>query len=296
MPDGSELTKSYQYCRAIARAAARNFYYGFLLLPAEKRDALCALYAFMRHADDLADSDGREANKKDRLKAWTAALDRAMDGSYGESQVLPALHHTVKRYGIPLAYFHDLMEGAEMDLSLTTYPSFEGLERYCYCVAGTVGLCCVHVFGFDDVRALELASRLGTAFQLTNILRDVPEDYGMGRVYLPQEDLVRFGCTSDDLATRVAGKKVKELIRFEVNRAWQYYAAGTPLLTLIRPDSRAALWTLIRIYSGILQKIEAIHYDVLASPRPRLSAPEKAWIMLRAGLGFCKPEVCLPRM
>src|SRR5215475_14224266 len=201
MPDASELANSYNHCRAIARAAARNFYYGFLLLPAEKRDAICALYAFMRHADDLADSDGKAASKRDRLKSWSAALDQAIAGSYGRSLVLPALHHTIKKYKIPPSYFHDLMEGAEMDLSVATYPSFERLERYCYCVAGTVGLCCVRVFGFDDPHALELASRLGTAFQLTNILRDVSEDYGMGRIYLPQEDLKRFGCVDGDFSS-----------------------------------------------------------------------------------------------
>jgi phytoene synthase len=154
----------------------------------------------------------------------------------------------------------------------------------------------VHVFGYEDPHALELASRLGTAFQLTNILRDVSEDYGMGRVYLPQEDLRRFGCSDEDFVSATASKKFTELIRFEVNRAWQYYAAGTPLLNLVHADSRAALWTLIRIYSGILQKIEVIRYDVLATPRPRLSSAEKVWIMLRASLGFCNPELCLPRM
>src|SRR5262249_47237993 len=163
---------------------------------------------------------------------------------------------------------------------------------YCYCVAGTVGLCCVHVFGFDDPRALELASRLGTAFQLTNILRDVSEDYRMGRIYLPQEDVSRFGCNDGDFSSPMATRRFTELIRLEVTGAGQYYAAGPPLLSLIRPDSGAALWTLIRIYSGILQKIETIHYDVLSTPRPRLSGPEKAWIMLRASLGFCRPELC----
>ena len=271
MADGSELANSYQHCCEVARAAARNFYYGFLLLPREKREALCALYAFMRHADDLSDAAGETQNKRERLKAWSAALDRAMEGNYGKSRVLPALHHTIKRYAIPLSYFHDLMEGAEMDLSITTYASFDLLERYCYCVAGTVGLCCLHVFGFQDPHALDLASRLGTAFQLTNILRDVSEDYGMGRVYLPQEDVRRFGCTENDFASTSASKDFTELIRFEVIRAWQYYAAGTPLLHLVSPDSRPALWTLIRIYSGILQKIETIQYDVLAKPRPRLS-------------------------
>jgi phytoene synthase len=296
MPGANQLAESYKYCRSVARAAARNFYYGFLLLPRDKGDALCALYAFMRHADDVSDSVGETASKSERLDAWTHAFNRAMSGDYGGSRALPALHDTVKRYRIPASYFHDLMEGAKMDLSITTYPTFSLLERYCYCVAGTVGLCCVHVFGFDDPRALELASRLGTAFQLTNILRDVSEDYRMGRIYLPQEDVSRFGCDDDDFSSPMARRAFTELIRFEVNRAWQYYAAGTPLLALIRPDSRAALWTLIRIYSGILQKIETIHYDVLAAPRPRLSGPEKAWIMLRAGLGFCRPELCLPHM
>jgi phytoene synthase len=250
----------------------------------------------MRHADDLSDTAGETKTKRDRLKGWSEALDRAMTGSYGNSRVLPALHHTIKRYAIPVTYFHDLMEGAQMDLSIAAYGSFDLLERYCYCVAGTVGLCCVHVFGFEDPHALELASRLGTAFQLTNILRDVSEDYGMGRIYLPQEDLRRFGCTDTDFANSSASKPFTELMRFEVNRAWQYYAAGTPLLRVIAADSRPALWTLIRIYSGILKKIETIHYDVLGKPRPRLSSAEKMWIMLRASLGLCKPELCLPRM
>jgi phytoene synthase len=263
MPDDRELTNSFRYCREIARSAARNFYYGFALLPPAKRDAL-----------------------RERLKAWYAVLDDALDGRYGKSRLLPAFHQTVRRYAIPPSYFHDLMAGAEMDLSVRTYPSFELLERYCYCVAGTVGLCCVHVFGFNDPTALELASKLGTAFQLTNILRDVREDYAMDRIYLPQEDLNRFGCMDYDLGSPVASPAFIEVMRFEANRARQFYAEGAPLLNLVNVDSRAALWTLIRIYSGILSKIEAIHYDVLDNPHPRLSTAEKAWIMLRAGVGL----------
>jgi len=199
----------------------------------------------------------------------------------------------VQRFGIPAAYFHDLMSGAEMDLTVKSYPTFGLLERYCYCVAGTVGLCCIHVFGFQDPKALELAPKLGIAFQLTNILRDVPEDYSMGRVYLPEEDLSRFGCTAADLAGNAASPAFIELMRFEANRAWQYYEEGTPLLNLVSHDSQAALWTLMRIYSGILEKIEAIRYDVLAKRHPGLSAVQKAWIMLRAGTGLWKPEPCL---
>src|SRR5207302_1090719 len=240
MLDVKDLAASYEHCRRLARAAARNFYYGFALLPAAKRDALCALYAFMRHADDISDSEKRVEDKSEGLKAWRAVLDRALKGDCGESRILPALHHTVQHFGIPAAYFHDLMSGAEMDLTVKSYPTFNLLERYCYCVAGTVGLCCVHVFGFQDPKALELAPKLGIAFQLTNILRDVPEDYSMGRIYLPEEDLDRFGCTAADLARTAASPAFTDLMRFEANRAWQYYAEGAPLLDLINSDSQAA--------------------------------------------------------
>ena len=292
MPDDKQVADSYEYCRKIARAAARNFYYGFALLPTEKRNALCALYAFMRHADDISDSD-TDPNKNERLTEWRVVMLRALEGDYGESRVWPAFHHAVKKYGIPVSYLQDLMDGTEMDLTIKRYPTFEHLARYCYCVAGAVGLCCVHVFGFKDPKAVELAPKLGTAFQLTNILRDVSEDYAMGRVYLPQEDLDRFGCTESDLGIPVASPGFVELMRFECDRAWRYYAEAAPLLQLISVDSQAALWTLSRIYSRILEKIEAIGYDVLSKPHPRLSAAEKAWIMLRGGTGLWKPELCL---
>ena len=213
-------------------------------------------------------------------------VKRALAGDYGESGILPAFHHTVRQYGIQPAYLHDSIIGAQMDLTINSYPSFELLERYCYCVAGAVGLCCVHVFGFSDAAALELAPKLGIAFQLTNILRDVPEDLAMGRIYLPQEDLKRFGCTERDLAGSTASPAFVDLMRFEAGRAWHFYEEGSRLLKLISPDSQAALWTLIRIYSGILRKIETIHYDVLAKPHPGLSRVEKAWIMVRAGAGL----------
>ena len=295
MPHDKHLADSFDHCRHLARAAARNFYYGFTLLPSAKRDALCALYAFMRHADDISDSDREVRDKREGLKAWRQALDRALNGDYGASRMLPAFHHTVREFRIPPQYFYDLMSGAEMDLNIKTYPTFELLQRYCYCVAGTVGLCCVHVFGFEDPKVLELAPKLGIAFQLTNILRDVPEDYAMGRVYLPEEDLKRFGCATGDLAGNVASPAFIDIMRFEANRAWQYYAEGAPLLNMVNSDSRPALWTLMRIYSGILEKIEAIRYDVLAKRHPGLSSVEKAFIMLRAGTGFWKPELCLPR-
>ena len=286
MPDAIQLAASYHYCRKLARTAARNFYYGFALLPREKRDALCALYAFMRCADDISDSDRELKDKSGGLKAWRATLGRSLAGQFDGNPILPAFHHTVTTYGISPEYFHDLMSGAEMDLNVDRYATFDLLRRYCYCVAGTVGLCCVHVFGFKDPAALELAPKLGIAFQLTNILRDVREDFAMGRVYLPREDLARFGCTEKDLAREVAGEAFVQLMKFEAERAWQFYEEGMRLQKLITPDSRAALWALIQIYSGILRKIESIHYDVLAKPHPGLSGIEKAWIMIRGRAGL----------
>ncbi|MCL4523704.1 MAG: phytoene/squalene synthase family protein, partial [Acidobacteria bacterium] len=221
MPDVS-LAQSYAYCRRITRAAARNFYFAIFLLPRHKRDALCALYAFMRHADDISDTPGEASAKLERMAAWRATLDRALAGEYSGNPAMPAFHDAVTRYKISMRYLHDLISGTEMDLSIASYATFESLHEYCYRVAGTVGLCCTHVFGFRDARALELAEKLGIAFQLTNILRDVRADHEMGRVYLPQEDLQRFGCRENDLAGP-ATRQVRELLAFEADRAWQFY-------------------------------------------------------------------------
>lgn len=286
MPDGAALAGSYAHCTRVARVAARNFYYGFLLLPAEKRRALCALYAFMREVDDISDFPGEVEGKRLCLAERRAAMDRALAGDFDANPVWPAFRHTVTHYGIPPRYLHDLISGAEMDLTVSSYETFERLREYCYRVAGTVGLCCLYVFGFDEPRAPELAERLGIAFQLTNILRDLPKDKEMGRVYLPQEDLARFGCDAADLSAAQPSAPLVSLVRFEAERAWEFYRQGWPLLDMVSEDSRAALWALARIYSGILEKIEARNYDVLASPPPRLSAAEKVWILARARLGW----------
>jgi phytoene synthase len=284
MPDVA-LAQSYSYCRRITRAAARNFYFAIFLLPRHKRDALCALYAFMRHADDISDTPGEASAKLERMTSWRATLDSALAGKYLGNPALPAFHDAVSRYDIPARYLHDLISGTEMDLSTTSYATFEMLRGYCYRVAGTVGLCCTHVFGFRDPRALELAEKLGIAFQLTNILRDIRADLEMDRVYLPQEDLQRIGCRAADLRGPVT-PPLRELLAFEAERAWQFYEEGGELLRLIDEDSRPALWALARIYSGILAEIEARGYDVFAMDKVRLSTAYKVWVMLRARLGW----------
>jgi squalene synthase HpnC/squalene synthase HpnD len=282
------VVASYDECKRVARNAASNFYYAFHMLPEPKRRGLCALYAFSRLVDDVSDDSGasREestAAKQRGLARWRGLVDAAYAGEVGGHAILPAFADTCARYSIPARYFHDLIAGAEMDLTEPSYATFDRLREYCYRVAGTVGLTCIHVFGFRDARAPDLAERLGIAFQLTNILRDLPEDLEKGRVYLPQEDLERFGVGDMELAGPVS-PKIVELLAFEADRAWRYFEEGAEIVGMVEKDSRAALWMLARTYSSLLARIGARGYDVFGA-RVRLSAPEKFGILVRAQLG-----------
>lgn len=308
---GITVAESYEQCHRVARAAHSNFYYAFFLLPKQKRDALAALYAFMRLVDDVADEGSDLAEKQRGLAKWRAALDEAINGSEqlfdgtaalspameslsGAAEVLPALVDTMQRYKMPARYLHDLLSGAEMDLTLRSYATFDRLREYCYRVAGTVGLTCTHVFGFRDPRALDLAEKLGLAFQLTNIIRDVREDYKVGRVYLPEEDLARYGVSAEDFGRNEATLGVRELLRFEADRAWQCYEEGAALLSLIDEDSRGALWLLAHTYSALLARIESLDFAVFGE-RVRLSKPEKMLFIARARLGRLTEENILEK-
>jgi squalene synthase HpnC/squalene synthase HpnD len=281
----TEVGQSYAECRRVARDAASNFYYAFFMLPQAKRDAFCALYAFMRLVDDVSDTAGDVAIKQRGLARWRAALDGAVGGNVSAHPILPAFADTMERFRIPPRYFHDLISGAEMDLTVGHYATFERLREYCYRVAGTVGLACLQVFGFEDPHAPDLAEKLGIAFQLTNILRDVAKDYEMGRVYLPQEDLEHFGIRVEELARGPLTTELRDLFAFEAGRARNFYREGAELIPRVHPDARAALWALVRIYSGLLSRIESRGYDVF-SGRARLSTAEKTGILLRARLGW----------
>jgi 15-cis-phytoene synthase len=254
------LEESYRCCTRIARTQARNFYYSFLCLPPQKRASMCAIYAFMRYSDDISDDGG--GDREARMGAWRAALDRAFEGDYGDSPILPAFHDTVKRHRIPRQYFHDLIDGAVMDLTPRRYETFAEAHDYCYHVASVVGLVCIHVWGFSDPRAVELAVDNGIAFQWTNILRDLREDAQMGRVYLPQEDLRRFAYTEEELRQGIENEAFHALMRFQVERAAEYYDRSESLVELIEPDSRPCLRAMRAIYRGILDRIVAQDYDV----------------------------------
>ena len=273
-----ELERSYAYCRSVARRRAKNFYYSFLLLPREKREAMCAIYAFMRYSDDLSDDPGASQESLDR---WRAALDRALAGDCSGHPALPAFHDTVARYRIPAEYFHDLIDGVSSDLEPRRVETFEELYRYCYQVASVVGLTTVHVFEYNSPEALRLAEKCGVAFQLTNILRDLREDAGRGRVYLPAEDLRRFKVRAEDFRDGGISAEFRELLQFEAARARAYYDESAPLVDMVQARCRPALWALIEIYSRLLRKIEQSGFDVL-SRRVALSWWEKLGIVARA--------------
>ncbi len=278
------LRESYSYCRDVARRRAKNFYYSFVVLPREKSDAMCAVYAFMRYCDDIADEPGAPRDKRAMLAKWRESLDLAARGEYGGSRILPAFHDAVSRFDIPLEYFHELIDGATMDLSPSKFETFEQTYDYCYHVASVVGLVSIHIFGFDDPEAKRYAEACGIAFQLTNILRDLKEDAAMGRVYLPEEDLRAHNYSAGDLANEVYDRRFIDLMKFEVDRARGYYDSARPLLAMVHPSGRKGLQAMIGIYSGLLDKIESSGYNVFGKPIS-LSIARKVWIAGRALVG-----------
>ncbi len=260
--------ESYDYCRTVARTRAKNFYYSFVLLRNEQRDAMCAIYAFMRYCDDLSDEPGTATPEV--MQQWRADLVNALKGRFTDHAVWPAFYDTVQRFSIPHQYFHDMIDGVSSDLNPRRMESFDELYRYCYQVASVVGLTIIHIFGFEDPKAILLAEKCGIAFQLTNIIRDVKEDRELGRVYLPGVD-------------KVEGEAFRQFLAGYAAMARAYYLESMPLIELVHKESRSSLWALIQIYYRLLNKIEASDFDVL-SRRIRLSTPEKLWVVLLAAL------------
>lgn len=268
------VTEAYKVCREIARKEAKNFYYAFAALPPHKRDAICAVYAFMRHADDLSDDESLSLEeRRAKLQAWLDAWHRASQGRPSADPVFVALADAQKRFGISANLLDQLVEGTSMDLqhshttgSYDTYPTFDDLYRYCYLVASVVGLVCVRIFGYSDPRAERLAEETGIAFQLTNILRDVREDVERKRVYLPLEELQRYKVSIEELAALPVHvtKNQRDLLGSIAARAEGLYRSAHALLPLIDADSRPALWVLVSIYHRLLKKIEASGYEVFA--------------------------------
>jgi phytoene synthase len=295
-PTPSQLNVAYSVCRSIARSAAKNFYYGFLVLPRRKRNALSAVYAFMRRCDDISDDATLSFHeRRNKLADWLDAVHRALAGEPTDDAVLLALTDAQRRYNIPVGLLDQLAYGTAADVEVAPesssegvplvarYQSFEELRQYCYGVASVVGLVCIRIFGYRDPAAEPLAENLGLAFQLTNIIRDVKEDAEMGRIYFPQEDLTEFGLSAADFAAPDANR-FRPLLAKEADRAREYYRSGEELIPLVSEDSQPALWVLIAIYRRLLEKIALRQYDVF-SERVRLKVREKLTIL---GKGFLK--------
>jgi phytoene synthase len=275
------VEEAYERCVEIARASSTSFYNGMRLLPRERRAAMFAVYALARRIDDIADGDLPRDEKVRQLHEARAALHPIAPG---DDPVLLALADAAARYPIPLDAFDDLVDGAEMDLEPRPYETFDDLVRYCRCVAGSIGRLCLGVFETSDrARADTLADDLGVAFQLTNILRDVGEDRESGRVYLPQEDLRRFGC---DLGPDGPSGPFDRLVRFEAGRAEQWYAHGLQLLDIVDRRSASSVGAMAGVYRTLLRRIERDPEAVL-STRVSLTKWQKGLIAARslAGVG-----------
>jgi 15-cis-phytoene synthase len=278
-----EAAAAYAVCRRITRRSARNFYYAFLVLPRPKRDALSAVYAFMRQCDDISDEPGLlPAEKRRRLTTWLESLHGAVQGAHTDDPVLLALSDAVRRFDIPVRLLDQLAQGTAMDLEEgggpVRYASFDELYSYCYYVASVVGLVTIRIFGYRDPQAEPLAEQCGVAFQLTNIIRDVQEDARMGRVYLPESDLAEFGCSAAELGNGSDSARLRPVLEREAERARQFYRAADQLLPLIEEDSQPALWVLVTIYRRLLEKIASRGYDVFRK-KVELTTAEKLSVL-----------------
>jgi len=285
--------EAYAVCRAIAQREAKNFYYAFRVLPEHKRNAMCAVYAFMRRADDISDDESMPIiERREVMAGWLAAWRDARQSGRSGDPVFLALNDTQRAFAIPDSLLEDLVRGTTMDLEprpeaqneLQTFATFDELYRYCYLVASVVGLVCIKIFGYTDVLAEKLAEETGVAFQLTNILRDVKEDAERGRIYLPLDMIHEYGVSVGRIKMLAAGgaaeNNERALLSSVAEKAEQYYGSADRLLPLIDADSRAALWVLVTIYHELLLKVSNAGGGVFRE-RISVSTPAKLAILAK---------------
>jgi len=277
----SHSVKSYAHAREVTRREAKNFYYAFRLLDPPRRNAIYAVYAFSRRADDAVDSVQEKNVSEQEARSKLAGLGRLMRGEAPEDPLSPALTDTIERFKIPLEHFSELLLGMEMDLEKKRYETFEELYTYCFRAASAVGLICIEIFGYRDDGAHQHAEELGIAMQLTNILRDVREDMSRGRIYLPGEDLTRFSYSEAELSRSEFTPAFRDLMKFQVERARDYFQRSEALFPLIDAQTRYCPVLLKRLYSKILDRIEHQRHDVF-SRRPALSRFQKFCMLLAA--------------
>ena len=304
------LADSYACCQKLASRTAKNFYYSFTGLPPDQFQAMCVLYSYMRLCDDVGDDESVPLDVRSaRLADWDAATRTALsdgvspDHDFGTGReeyrlVFPSLIDMTSRYNIPTHCFLDVISGVRMDLASAIaegesstgnaelhcqFQTFEELADYCYHVAGVVGVCCIHIWGFKDDAALKSAADCGLAFQLTNILRDLGEDVDNGRVYLPAEDLARFEMTPADISNRVMDERFHQLMAFQVERAESYYTKANDLFQWLEPPGQPILKAMMKIYGGLLNEISKRNFDVYSR---RVSLPTWRKLLIAADAAF----------
>lgn len=284
----NDIEASAKYCRDITRRSATSFYYAFKTLPRRKSRAFEIIYAFMRVSDDLSDDETIE-DRVQSLEEWRQCLDHALAGDPTHHPIMPALMDVLREFEIPASYLHELIDGTVQDLTVTRFEDFEALHAYCYKVASIVGLVSLRLFRLKEPneanwqQAESFAIDCGQGFQLTNILRDIKEDWGRDRVYLPQEDLRRFKITEADLDQEIYDQRFLDFMSFQCSRAEDYYQKSEALLDMIEKDARPCLATMRGIYHGILERIERADYDIW-SRRARVPLGAKLGIAARAFL------------
>ena len=276
---------AFEYARRITAYYSKSFYFSTRMLPKERRWAAYALYGFCRHCDNLIDTPRQrtEIEIVREMQLLTEELQVAYNTGESQHPIIRAFILVAKAYGIPIEYPLDLLKGVAMDVQQTRYKTFDELSLFCYRVAAVVGLMMTHVLGYKDERAFDYAKQLGIAMQLTNILRDIKEDKDMGRIYLPQKDLVRFGVAEQDILEEKITPQLKALMKFQIQRADHYYTEAMPGISLLETESQYAIYSAAKIYRGILRKIEDQDYNPFLS-RVFVPSSQKIGILLHEGL------------
>lgn len=287
MKADAETEESFRRCEELSRKAGSNFLKGFRFLEPSRRKALNALYAFARITDDIVDEDAKSLEeRRARLGRWRAATERVLDGGRVEDPYLPALGYAARRFGIGRETLLMLVDGCEQDLTKNRYETFSEVRDYCYKVAVTVGMAMLAIFGARKPEAARAMESVGYAFQFTNILRDIPEDFQRGRIYLPRKWLREFSLPEDDVGKGVGTRpELRRVLERLGEEAWKEYEKGYEVLSHLPPRAGRSIAVMLGVYREILVKIRKAGYDVWAD-RPRLSAAEKAWITFRETIRF----------
>ena len=280
-----DLEDSIDHCVALTRREGKTFYYTFITLPQAMFRDMCVLYAFMRITDDWADDDSLPIEARDSaLSRWRHDLQESLSGRPQGHVIFPALADLVSRHHIPQRLLSAVIDGVRSDLAPRQCENFQELQHYCYQVAGAVGLCCLRIWGCRDEAAAPLAIDCGTAFQLTNIMRDLAEDAAVGRIYLPADEMARFGYSADDLRAGVRNENFTSLMRFQAERAHMYYEKAGDLAAYLQGPSRRVFRAMVSMYNTYLAEIERRKYDVF-SRRVKLSTFRKLSVAFGAMLG-----------